>query len=38
MAKLLLMSEQASSKRGGVGNAAMGGVFKSVYLAQGRNS
>jgi|LauGreDrversion4_2_1035121.scaffolds.fasta_scaffold236739_1 hypothetical protein len=38
MARLLLVSEQNSNKRGGIGNAAMGGVFKSIYLTQGRNS
>jgi hypothetical protein len=38
MARLLLVSEQNSTKRGGIGNAAMGGVFKSIYLTQGRNS
>lgn len=33
MSRLLLLSEPAGSKRGGIGNAAMGGVFKSIYLA-----
>ena len=29
---------RAKEKKGGVGNAAMGVMFKSIYLAQGRNS
>jgi len=32
MARLLLMSDPKNAK-GGIGNAAMGGVFKSIYLA-----
>ena len=32
MSRLLIMSEP-NNKRGGIGNAAMGGVFKSIYLA-----
>lgn len=40
MTSLLLsgVTDTSSKKKVGIGNAAMGGVFKSIYLAQGRNS
>jgi hypothetical protein len=33
MSRLILLAQQPNAKKGGIGNAAMGGVFNSIYLA-----